>query len=101
MEIPFKTLSDNARIWIYPSDRKLSDNEVIEIKELNIYGEIMANAEVLSAAQEAARDAAAAAGQAKAAASAAGAPQGEGSGIPDQAANGKASDTPHQASNDD
>tara|TARA_B100001059_G_scaffold160445_1_gene159974 strand:- start:676 stop:1161 length:486 start_codon:yes stop_codon:yes gene_type:complete len=34
MEIPFKTLSDNARIWIYPSNRKLSDNEVIEIKEL-------------------------------------------------------------------
>ena len=72
-----------------------------EIKELNIYGEVMANSEVLSAAQEAARDAAAAAGQAKAAASAAAAPQGDPSEFPNQAANGKASDTPHQASNDD
>ena len=72
-----------------------------EIKELNIYGEVMASAEALTSVQEAARDAAAAAGQAKAAASAAAAPQGEGTGIPNQAANGKADDTPHQASNDD
>jgi len=28
MYIPFNQLSDNARIWIYQSDRKLTDNEI-------------------------------------------------------------------------
>ncbi len=31
MYISFEKLSDNARIWIYPSNRKLSDQEVKEI----------------------------------------------------------------------
>mgnify|MGYP001251009258 FL=1 len=39
-----------------------------ELKQLNIFGEVMADPEILSAAQEAARDAAAEAGQALAAA---------------------------------
>ena len=34
MKTPFDKLTDNARIWIYPSSRKLSDSEVEEIKIL-------------------------------------------------------------------
>ena len=35
MKILFKNLSNNARIWIYPSNRRLSDHEIIEIKKLS------------------------------------------------------------------
>ena len=31
MNISFEKLSDNARVWIYPSNRKLSEQEVQEI----------------------------------------------------------------------
>ena len=34
MKIPFNKLSDNARVWIYPSSRKLSNEEVLEIEKL-------------------------------------------------------------------
>jgi len=34
MKTPFNKLSDNARVWIYPASRKLSDAEVVEIKKL-------------------------------------------------------------------
>ncbi len=62
-----------------------------ELKQLNIFGEVMADPEILSAAQEAARDAAAEAGQALAAQNAAEAGQADPGAprIPDQAANGE------------
>ena len=34
MRKPFKELSDNARIWIYPASRKISNIEFLEIKKL-------------------------------------------------------------------
>jgi hypothetical protein len=34
MKTPFNKLSDNARVWIYPASRKLSNAEVVEIKKL-------------------------------------------------------------------
>ncbi|MFN3756655.1 MAG: ABC transporter ATPase [Flavobacterium sp.] len=33
MNVPFDTLPDDSRIWIYPSNRKFSETEVISIKE--------------------------------------------------------------------
>jgi len=32
MLVPFENLPENSRIWIYPSNRKLSDTEVTEIE---------------------------------------------------------------------
>tara|TARA_B100001769_G_C22039177_1_gene558464 strand:- start:273 stop:758 length:486 start_codon:yes stop_codon:yes gene_type:complete len=34
MKIPFNKLSNDARIWIYPSNRKFSDKECLEIRGL-------------------------------------------------------------------
>ena len=34
MKISFNKLSDNARIWIYPASRKISNLETLEIKKL-------------------------------------------------------------------
>ena len=34
MYVPFDQLPDEARIWIYPSNRKMSDEEVEQIKAL-------------------------------------------------------------------
>ena len=34
MKIPFDKLSNDARIWIYPSNRKFSDEECLEIRGL-------------------------------------------------------------------
>jgi hypothetical protein len=33
MKVPFDTLPDDSRIWIYPSNRKFSETEVTSIKE--------------------------------------------------------------------
>ena len=32
MQVPFEALSDEARVWIYPSSRPFTDDECIEIK---------------------------------------------------------------------
>ena len=32
MYVPFETLPENSRIWIYQSDRKFSDDEINEIE---------------------------------------------------------------------
>ena len=32
MQVPFDALSDEARVWIYPSSRPFTDDECIEIK---------------------------------------------------------------------
>jgi hypothetical protein len=32
MQVPFDVLSDEARVWIYPSSRPFTDDECIEIK---------------------------------------------------------------------
>ena len=34
MYVPFETLPEEARIWIYQSNRKFSDEEVAEIETL-------------------------------------------------------------------
>ena len=31
MQVPFDALSDEARVWIYPSSRPFTDDECIEI----------------------------------------------------------------------
>jgi hypothetical protein len=33
MLIPFEELPKTSRLWLYPSNRKLSDDEVVEISE--------------------------------------------------------------------
>ena len=69
-----------------------------ELKQLNIFGEVMADPEILTAAQEAARDAAAEAGQALAAANDADAGGGNASGMPNDPNPGNAHEQPvHKA----
>ncbi len=33
MYVPFDTLPEESRIWIYQSNRKFSDEEIVEIEE--------------------------------------------------------------------
>ena len=33
MNVPFEVLSDEARVWIYPANRSLSDQEIKEISD--------------------------------------------------------------------
>ena len=36
MFVPFSSLSETSRVWIYQANRELSSNETTEIKQLTI-----------------------------------------------------------------